>query len=145
MLEQYLIIHKRILPDYYEKVIAARKLLESGQVREISQAVRQVGISRSTYYKYRDYILQPSELSAGRKAVLSMLLSHAPGVLSAVLAQISQQGGSVLTITQSLPIRGEASVTITLDLASMPGSLTELLTAISGVEGAKNPRVIAVE
>ena len=52
MLDNYLIIHKSILPEYYEKVVAARRLLEDGRVREVSQAVKQVGISRSTYYKY---------------------------------------------------------------------------------------------
>ena len=54
MLDNYLIIHKSILPDYYDKVLEVRRLLESGTVREVSQAVKQVGISRSTYYKYKD-------------------------------------------------------------------------------------------
>ena len=52
MLDNYLIIHKSILPEYYEKVLEARRLLEDGKVHEVSQAVKQVGISRSTYYKY---------------------------------------------------------------------------------------------
>ena len=55
MSDNYLIIHKSVLPDYYEKVLEARRLLESGRVREVSEAVRRVGISRSTYYKYKDY------------------------------------------------------------------------------------------
>ena len=48
MLDQYLIIHKSILPEYYEKVLQARRLLEDGKLKDVSQAVRQVGISRST-------------------------------------------------------------------------------------------------
>ena len=51
MLDQYLIIHKSILPEYYEKVIEARRLIETGKIKDVSQAVREVGISRSTYYK----------------------------------------------------------------------------------------------
>ncbi len=145
MLDQYLIIHKSILPEYYEKVVAARRLLEEGRVREVSQAVKQVGISRSTYYKYKDFILEPSEMGGGRKAVLSLMLSHEPGVLSAVLAHISQQGGSVLTITQSLPIHGKASVTITLDVSGMAGALTGLMAALADTPGVENPRLVAVE
>ncbi len=145
MLDQYLIIHKSILPEYYEKVVQARHLLEVGHVREVSQAVKQVGISRSTYYKYKDYILEPSEMAGGRKAVLSLMLSHEPGVLSAVLSHISQMGASVLTITQSLPIRGKASVTITLDISSMPDSMARLMEALSSTPGAENPRMVAVE
>lgn len=145
MLDNYLIIHKSILPEYYEKVVAARRLLEEGRVREVSQAARQVGISRSTYYKYKDFILEPSEMAGGRKAVLSLMLSHEPGVLSAVLAQVFQQGGSVLTITQSLPIRGKASVTITLDVSGMDGTLSQLMQSLAATPGAENPRLVAVE
>ena len=75
MLKDYLIVHKNILPEYYEKVLEARRLLESGKARDVSQAVKEVGISRSTYYKYKEYILEPSEMAGGRKAVLSMLLA----------------------------------------------------------------------
>lgn len=145
MLEQYLIIHKSILPDYYEKVVEARHLIESGQVREVSQAVRRVGISRSTYYKYKDHILETSEMATGRKAVLSMLLRHEPGVLSAVLSRISEKGGSVLTITQSPPIRGRASVTVTLDVSEMFLSTQELLEALNAVSGVDSTRLVAVE
>lgn len=145
MLDNYLIIHKSILPDYYDKVLEVRRLLESGAVREVSQAVKKVGISRSTYYKYKDFILEPSEMSIGRKAVLSVMLSHEPGVLSAVLAHISELGGSVLTITQSLPIHGKASVTLTLDTSGMPGALNQLMEALAKTPGAENPKLIAVE
>ena len=31
MLENYLIIHKSILPEYYEKVLEVRRLMESGK------------------------------------------------------------------------------------------------------------------
>ena len=71
MLENYLLIHKDILPDYYEKVLAVRRMLENGKEKDVSHAVKLAGISRSTYYKYKDYILEPTELDSGRKAVLS--------------------------------------------------------------------------
>ena len=145
MLENYLIIHKSILPEYYEKVLQARRLMESGKVREVSQAVRQVGISRSTYYKYKDYIFEPSDMSGGRKAVLSMMLDHEPGVLSALLSRISESGASVLTIAQSPPVHEQASVTISLDIGSMTTALAELTEGMKNVSGVENLRLLAVE
>ena len=145
MLENYLIIHKDILPDYYEKVIEARQLVESGKVKDVSQAVKQVGISRSTYYKYKDYILEPTELDSGRKAVLSMLLDHEPGVLSTLLTRISEKGGSVLTINQNMPIHGKASVTIGLDVSEMNAGTDELVEAVASVPGVDNARLVAIE
>lgn len=145
MLDQYLIIHKSILPEYYEKVIEARRLIEAGKIKDVSQAVRQVGISRSTYYKYKDFILEPTEISGGRKAVLSMMLSHEQGILSALLQSITEARANVLTITQSLPIRDRASVTISLDVSEVDGSMEDFVAKLSQVAGVEQVRVLAVE
>ncbi|MDO4972925.1 MAG: ACT domain-containing protein [Eubacteriales bacterium] len=145
MLNNYLIVHKSILPDYYEKVLEARKLMESGKVKEVSQAVKQVGISRSTYYKYKDYLFEPADMAGERKAVLSMMLDHTPGVLSALLRGISEAGASVLTITQSLPIHDMASVTLSLDLSGMTLAMAELVDALAATPGVDNVRLLAME
>ena len=145
MLKNYLIVHRSILPDYYDKVLEVRRLMESGKVKEVSQAVKQVGISRSTYYKYKDFIFEPSDMSEGRKAVLSMTLNHEPGTLSALLAKISGAGFSVLTITQSLPIHNRASVTISLEMSSDSCSISQLLSSIEELNGVENLRLQDVE
>ena len=145
MLDQYLIIHKSILPEYYEKVIEARRLIETGKIKDVSQAVREVGISRSTYYKYKDFILEPTEISGGRKAVLSMMLNHEQGIQSALLQRICEARANVLTITQSLPIRDRASVTISLDVSEVDGSMEDFVAKLTEVPGVEQVRVLAVE
>ena len=145
MLDQYLIIHKSILPEYYEKVIEARRLIETGKIKDVSQAVKQVGISRSTYYKYKDFILEPTEISGGRKAVLSMMLNHEQGVLSALLVCISDARANILTITQSLPIRDKAGVTISLDVSEVQGSMEDFVAKLDSVPGVEQVRVLALE
>ena len=97
-LNSFLIVDKRILPDYYQKVVETRRLLSSGQVKEVSAAVRMTGISRSTYYKYKDFIFEPGETASGRNAVFLMLLNHEPGVLSNLLSLFSSSGANILTI-----------------------------------------------
>lgn len=145
MLENYLIVHKSILPDYFESVLQAKHLLEEGKARNVMQATRMAGISRSTFYKYKDYILEPVHISDGRKAVISMLLSHETGILSHVLTVISAAGASILTITQSLPVHGRASVTITLDISGMPGQITGLLKDIDECTGVENTKLTAID
>ena len=145
MLENYLIVHKSILPDYFETVLQAKHLLEEGKAKNVMQATKMVGISRSTYYKYKDYILEPISISDGRKAVVSMLLSHETGILSHVLAKISEAGASVLTITQSLPVHGKASVTITLDISAVPDGISALLKSIDECPGVENTKLIAID
>ena len=145
MPDNYLIIHKSVLPDYYEKVLRARQLLESGKVREVSEAVRLVGISRSTYYKYKDHVFASSESAGGRKAVLELMLDHQPGVLSSVLSRLFGAGANILTITQSLPILGKASVTLTIDVGGMSGGIAALVSALEAVDGVSGVRLLAVE
>lgn len=145
MLSDYLIVHKSILPEYYEKVLECRRLMESGKVREVSQAVKQVGISRSTYYKYKDFIFEPSDLTGSRKAVFSMMLDHTPGVLSALLSSISELGASVLTITQSLPIHDKASVTVSIDVTELQVGVDELTARLAALPGLDNLRLLAIE
>ena len=145
MSSNYLIVDKKILPAYFEKVIEARLLLESGEVREVNTAVKRVGISRSTYYKYKDYIFAPDESASGRHAVLSLMLSHETGILSTVLNQFSECGANILTITQSLPIQQKASVTLSLDVGALVLPLNEMLEKIGRVHGVESIRLVAIE
>lgn len=145
MLEDYYIVHKDVLPDYFEKVVLVKRKLEDGEYKDVSAAVKAEGISRSTYYKYKDSILEPSELAGRRKAVISAMLSHHPGILSTMLAEISKLGASVLTIDQSLPIHGRASVTVTIDVEDLSVPIRDMLLSLGEIQGVETPRLIALE
>ncbi len=145
MLKDYLIVEKSALPDYFLKVIEARRLLESGAYQQVSNVCEQVGISRSTYYKYKDKVLEPSKLAVGRKAVLLLMLDHESGVLSKVLNCLSISGVNILTITQSLPIHDRASVTISLDISQISDTVDALLSALEGTAGVEMVKLVAVE
>ena len=144
MFKDYLIIHKSILPSYFERVVEAKHLLETGEAKDVSQAIKMVDISRSTYYKYKDYILEPSEITGGRIAVVSVLLAHENGVLGALLTKISASGGNVLTINQNPPIRNHASVTLSLDVSAIANA-EEFIESLGSVRGVKNPKIVAIE
>ena len=145
MLKDYLIVEKSALPDYFLKVVEARRLLESGACQQVSGACEQVGISRSTYYKYKDKVIEPTRLTVGRKAVLMLMLDHESGVLSKVLNRLTGFAVNILTITQSLPIHDRASVTISLDISEMRETLEKMLDALEKTEGVDTLRLVAVE
>lgn len=145
MLNEYLIVEKSALPDYFLKVIEARRLLESGACAQVIDAVHAVGISRSTYYKYKDRILEPSQLTVGRKASMMLTLNHQAGMLSKVLNAISSRNANVLTITQSLPIHGKASIMLSIDLTQLNQPMDDLIAALDAIEGVENVRLLALE
>lgn len=144
MIRDYLIVSKKILPEYYSKVVEARILLESAQCRSVSEAVKMVGISRSTYYKYKDYIFKPSE-EFGRKFTLSMILCDEPGILSTILNVLRDHQTSIITIHQDIPINHAAVVIVTLDGKDLNGSIDELINALMAIDGIRNVSLVALE
>ena len=135
MVGKYLIVDKALLPSYCEKVSLAKELLEEGKAADVSEAVRMVGISRSTFYKYRDMVRDISTVSMGRHAIISMMMRHSAGTLSTVLNIISRYGYSIWTITQNPPVDSRANVVITLELGEDAGSLDSMLREITKAPG----------
>lgn len=144
MLTKYLIVSKEILPTYYDKVIEARNLIDSGKVENVSDAVKAVGISRSTYYKYKDHVFSPST-QFGRKATLSFVLDHKKGVLSHLLNLMAEEGANILTISQDIPIHLRAIVNMTIDVLDMQNSLDHLVDRLKELDGVSKAKLLAIE
>ena len=142
---KYLLVDKEILPSYYEKVIEARSLLSSGKVKDVSEAAKLVGISRSTYYKYKDYVFATNSDVNGRKAIISFTLAHKPGILSEVLSILSLNGANILTITQNLPVNSKAHVVMTIDVTALKQDLTPLMKELNNINGVSGTKLISVE
>ena len=142
---KYLLVDKEILPSYSEKVIEARSLLSSGKVKDVSEAAKLVGISRSTYYKYKDYVFATNSDVNGRKAIISFTLAHKPGILSEVLSLLSLNGANILTITQNLPVNSKAHVVMTIDVTALKQDLTPLLKELNNINGVSGTKLISVE
>ncbi|GKX65720.1 ACT domain-containing protein [Inconstantimicrobium mannanitabidum] len=141
----YLIIDKRALPEVYEKVIEVKELLKEGVVTEITEATQKVGISRSAYYKYKDFVFDFSESAIGRKCTFSMVLGHKTGTLSRILNLVAEKGGNIITIDQSIPINGRANVTVTMDISGIEGDTLKVLDYLNSIEGVEKVDLIALE
>lgn len=141
----YLVIDKKVLPEVFNKVITTKKILQEGKVKEITEATRIAGISRSVYYKYRDYVFEFSQMSNGRKAAFNMIISHEKGVLSNIINLISEQGGNILTIDQGIPINSLANLSLTIDISTMKLELSELLDELRKLQFVDKVEFIAME
>ncbi|MCI8272269.1 MAG: ACT domain-containing protein [Erysipelotrichaceae bacterium] len=144
-MKKYYIVDRAILPDVLDKVIEARALVQSGEVKQISDAVKKVGISRGTYYKYKDYVFLPSNDLNARKAVLSLMLHHKSGMLSEVLHAMSEVKANILTINQNIPIHDIASIVISFDMSEMTVDMDELMVNLGAIEGVSSLHLVAIE
>jgi chorismate mutase len=119
----YYIVEGSALPEIFIKVVEAKQYLSSGKVRTVKEAVNKAGISRSAFYKYKDLISPFYEMASGKILTFYMVLEDEPGILSGVLRMFAKSGANILTINQSIPVNGQAPVTITADTASLTVSL----------------------
>ena len=141
----YLVVDKKVLPEVYSKVIEVKNILKDGKIKEITEATKIVGISRSVYYKYKDHVFDFAESVQGRKMTFSMIIKHEKGVLSDTLNYISDKGGNVLTIDQGIPINGAANLSVTIDMTSLECDITALLDGLRARSSVEKVDFIAME
>ena len=142
---KYLIVDKAILPDYFEKVIEARTLLRDGKFQNVSEAVKEVGISRSTYYKYKDFVFSPSDSNIGRKALISIMLEDKKGALSEILNFLYSVECNIITINQNIPINEVASIIISMDISDTKTPIEEILVNLKTVKYVFSSKLVALE
>ena len=142
MSDDYYVIHKKVLPDYFEKVIKIKEIISLGT--NISDACKQVGLSRSTFYKYKDYVNRPS-MKVGKRIILSLKLVDEPGVLSNILNEVAAKHANVLAINQEVPIHNIAFVTLTLDVFKLDITVEDFVEEIKLENSVVDAMLIAVE
>jgi len=113
---KYFVVRRKAVPEVLLKVVKAKELLETEKVLNVQEAVDAVGISRSSFYKYKDDIFQFHDNSQGTTITLTFQMDDEPGLLSDVLKIIAAFGGNILTIHQSIPINGVASLSISIQI-----------------------------
>ena len=119
---KYYIVEASALPEIFQKVAEAKRMLETGETDKVNVAAQAVGISRSAFYKYRDSIAPFQNLMAGRIITFQMMLKDKAGVLSEILAIFANCGANILTINQSIPTGGRAMVTISAETSNLRGA-----------------------
>lgn len=141
----YFVVKQKAVPEVLLKVVEAKRLLESEKVMTIQEAVDRVGISRSSFYKYKDDIFQFHDSSQGTTLTLTFQMDDEPGLLSDVLKIIADFGANILTIHQSIPIGGIASLSLSVQVLPTTGDISKMLDAMEQQKGVHYVKIIAKE
>ena len=130
----YLVVNSNLLPPVFSGVIKAKKLLAEGIASNTSQAAKMAGISRSAFYKYRDYVFEFEDVNHST-VNLSAVLTDRVGVFSALTSVLYENGANIITVTQGLPVNGTAAVSLTVGTDNVKISLDELLSKLKSADG----------
>jgi len=143
--KEYFLVDKKVLPEVFLKVIDVKQRLNVGESASVNEAVRKVGLSRSAYYKYKDAVMPFYETTNGKKVTLLISVENFQGILSSILNIVASSRANILTINQNIPINGLADISISLETASMFGSLEDLLGDINRLAGVRSCKVLSRE
>ena len=142
---KFYMVKKKALPEVLLKVAKVNRLLESGQAKTVLEAIEKEGISRSSYYKYKDDIFPVHEKMQGKTITFVMEMEDSPGCLSDLLKLVAEYKANVLTIHQSIPVAGMALVTLSVMVLSITDDVTELFDAIEHMRGIHNLKIVSEE
>lgn len=142
---KYFVLKQKAVPEVLLKVVEAKKLLDSEKVLTVQEATEQVGISRSSFYKYKDDIFPFKEKTRGQNITFIIQMDDEPGLLSAVLGTIAKFHGNILTIHQSIPMNGIASLTLSVTIAEAEGDAAAMVENIEHIEGVHYLKILGRE
>ena len=142
---KYYVVTQKAVPEVLLKVVEAKRLFESEKVPTIQEAVDAVGISRSSFYKYKDDIFQFHDNAQGTTVTLTFQMDDEPGLLSVVLRTVAEYHANILTIHQSIPVNGIASLTLSVDVLPETGDVAAMTRTMEEHEGIHYLKILARE
>ena len=142
---RYFVLKEKAVPDVLLKVVEAKRLLDSGKADSVLEAAEAVGISRSSFYKYKDDIFPFHDNAKGRTITMIIQMDDEPGLLSEVLKSVADYRANILTIHQSIPVNGVASLTLSVEVLPDTGDCSQRVEEIERKSGIHYLKILARE
>ncbi len=142
---KYYVVKKKAVPEVLLKVVEVKRLLASERNLTIQEAADQIGISRSSFYKYKDDIFPFHENEKGQTITLAIQMDDMPGLLAEILKEVAKYRANILTIHQSIPLNGVATITLSVEILSTTGNISEMVNEIELNEGVHYLKIVGRE
>lgn len=141
----YFVLKEKAVPEVLRKVVEAKRLIESGRCISVQEATDRVGISRSSFYKYKEDIFPFHDNVKGKTITMVIQLEDEPGILSEILQTVARYHANILTIHQSISVNGIASLTLSVDVLPETGDVSEMVEVMEKTQGIQYVKILARE
>lgn len=141
---KYYVVKQKALPEVLLKVAKVNRLLENKNI-SIAEATERVGISRSSFYKYKEDIFPFRDNVRGKTITFVLSMDDTPGLLSRVLGKVAEYKANILTIHQTIPINGVASLTLSVDILPNTGDSSRMIEDIEQMDGVRYLKILSRE
>jgi len=141
---KYYVVKQKALPEVLLKVAEANRLIENNGL-SVAVVTERVGISRSSFYKYKDDIFPFRDNVKGKTITFVLSMDDEPGLLSIVLSKVAEFKANILTIHQTIPINGVASLTLSVDILPTTGDSSKMIEEIEQLFGVRYLKILSKE
>ena len=145
MKSKYYVVRDRALPEVLLKVAKVKCLLDADKAMTVQEASERVGLSRSSFYKYKDDIAPYADNTKGKTVTLVIQMEDEPGLLSDLLHVVATYRANILTIHQTIPVNGMATVTLSIEVRENTGNMSVMVEEIEELNGIQNIKILGVE
>ena len=142
---KFYLVKEKAVPEVLLKVVEAKRILNSEKSATVQEATERVGISRSSFYKYKDDIQPFHEQAKGRTVTFIVQMDDKPGILSDILRTVADFHGNILTIHQSIPINGIATLTLSVEILTEAGDAEDMVDQMTQQEGVHDLKILGRE
>ena len=142
---KYFVVKQKAVPEVLLKVVEAKKLLESERAITVQEATDKVGISRSSFYKYKDDIFPFYDNTKGKTITLVVQMDDEQGLLSDLLHVVAVYRANILTIHQSIPVNGVATLTLSVEIRENTDNVSCMIEELENLNGIHYVKILARE
>ena len=142
---KYFVVKQKAVPEVLLKVVEAKKLLESERAITVQEATDKVGISRSSFYKYKDDIFPFYDNTKGKTVTLVVQMDDEQGLLSDLLHVVAVYRANILTIHQSIPVNGVATLTLSVEIRENTENVSGMIEELENLNGIQSVKILARE
>ena len=142
---KYFVVKQKAVPEVLLKVVEAKKLLETVRAITVQEAADRVGISRSSFYKYKDDIFPFYDNTKGKTITLVVQMDDRQGLLSDLLRVVAVYRANILTIHQSIPVNGVATLTLSVEVREDTGNVSSMIDELEVLDGIHYVKILARE
>ena len=142
---RYFVVKQKAVPEVLLKVVEAKKMLETERALTVQEAADKVGISRSSFYKYKDDIFPFYDNTKGKTITLVVQMDDVQGLLSDLLHVVADYKANILTIHQSIPVNGVATLTLSVEVREDTGNVASMLEVLEELKGFHYVKILSRE
>lgn len=149
--ERYYVVKEKAVGEVLLKVVEAKRQLAADENMTVQKVAERLGISRSSFYKYKDDIFPFHENARGRIITFVMQMDDVPGLLAGILTKVAAYGANVNTIQQAVPANRIALVTLSIQVPDQEADMDkandveQMFEEIRSLEGIHYLKIIARE